>query len=75
MSEVLNLNVRPTSIEAVESRWASAPNDWLDFKRQIQPTDEVFQYENLDGPSKGESGVAILRCGVPIARYPLNAAS
>src|SRR5689334_19327473 len=75
MSVALNLNVTPTSIEAVESRWTSLPGNWLDFKPQIHPTDEIFDYEKLDGTSNGESGIAILRRGVPVARYPLNAAT
>jgi hypothetical protein len=66
-----------TTLREVESTFpAPVERDWAEFKERVLPTDELWEYDTLAvhlGFACGESGIAIVRAGQVIERYPITA--
>jgi len=78
LGEVESLHPSLVDRSAYFSRhgWESLAREWIEFKERILPNDEVWEYRTEEvtlGMVFGERGVAIVRAGRAIERYPMSA--
>jgi hypothetical protein len=56
--------------------WEAVASEWTEFKERVLPGDEIWEYDTLRvkmGFASGESGLAIVRNGRVVERYPMSA--
>jgi hypothetical protein len=56
--------------------WEALASEWTEFKERAVPGDEIWEYDTLSvtmGLAAGERGIAIVRNGRAVERFPMSA--